>query len=540
MCLFRCTIASLMLLATAQAQSPVLPDAVRATADRITAAQLGKDLDFLASDELGGRNTPSPGFDRAAEFIAARLTKAGVKPLGDAGTYFQRYEMHESRVDTGATYLEVDGKKFAFGTDLVIRSFGGELSGALPAVYVGHGWSIPASSIDPYAGVEVKGKIVIAHGPRALPKGIEVRQIGRITPGASNVVTEAARRGAAGVIYIPQASALENWEPMTRQSLSRKELMPSVPSAYAAASSTSVLLSRAATEALFAGERVAGGELLSRGDAADYPASFDLAKKVTLHVAAATTVHRPYNVVGLVEGSDPVLKDEYLTVESHLDGAVGTRTVDGDAIYNSADDNASGSAANLSIAELMMAGPRPKRSIIFIWDSGEEQGLWGTRHFVAHPPVPLDRVVAHVNIDMIGANRAPGSPDVAETRVTGPNEVLLIGPGVLSERVSALLDQVNQAYLKITFNRDWDKAESEFFYPRTDAGPFLERGVLTVGFTTGIHGRYHLPSDEAKTLDPAKMESIARTVFVSVWALADVAERPRIDKTIPQTVPRYR
>ena len=170
--LFRFTIASLMLLATAQAQSPVLPDAVRATADRITAAQLGKDLAFLASDELGGRNTPSPGFDRAAEFIAARLTKAGVKPLGDAGTYFQRYEMHESRVDTGATYLEVDGKKFAFGTDLVIRSFGGELSGALPAVYVGHGWSIPASSIDPYAGVEVKGKIVIAHGPRALACGM--------------------------------------------------------------------------------------------------------------------------------------------------------------------------------------------------------------------------------------------------------------------------------------------------------------------------------------------------------------------------------
>ena len=117
---------------------------------------------------------------------------------------------------------------------------------------------------------------------------------------------------------------------------------------------------------------------------------------------------------------------------------------------------------------------------------------------------------------------------------------MLIGPGVLSERVSALLDQVNQAYLKITFNRDWDKAGERVLLPANRRRPVPRTRHPDVGFTTGIHGRYHLPSDEAKALDPAKMESIARTVFVSVWALADAAERPRIDKTIPQTVPRYR
>jgi Zn-dependent M28 family amino/carboxypeptidase len=235
-----------------------------------------------------------------------------------------------------------------------------------------------------------------------------------------------------------------------------------------------------------------------------------------------------------------VLKSEYITIESHLDGAVGIRTVDGDRIYNSADDNASGSAANLAIAEMMMAGPRPKRSLIFIWDSGEEQGLWGTRHFVGNPPVPLDRIVAHINIDMIGATRRPGSPDASENRVTGPNAVRLIGPGVLSTTADALLERVNREYLKLEFDRQWDSADSEFFYPRTDAGPFLERSILTIGFTTGIHGRYHLPADEAPALDPKNMEAIARTVFASAWALADTAERPRIDKPIPATVPRYR
>jgi Zn-dependent M28 family amino/carboxypeptidase len=312
-----------------------------------------------------------------------------------------------------------------------------------------------------------------------------------------------------------------------------------VPSAYAAAPATSVLLSTSAAEALFDGERIAAADLLARGDAADYPAPFALAKTVTLHIPADTIVHRPYNVVAILPGSDPALRAEYITVEAHLDGAVGTSTVDGDAIYNSADDNATGSAGMLSIAE-QMARSRPKRSLIFIWDSGEEQGLWGTRFFVSRPPVPLERIVAHFNIDMIGATKAPGGPDANEARVTGPNEVYLIGPQVLSQSASQLLDAVNGAYLKMQFNRDFDRADSEFFYPRTDAGPFLERGILTIGFTTGIHARYHLPSDEVRSLDRDKLAAVTRTAFVSIHALADAAERPRIDKEIPPLVPRYR
>jgi Zn-dependent M28 family amino/carboxypeptidase len=532
--------ALLLSIAAPDAQQRLLPDAVRAAADRITAEQLERDLAFLASDELLGRNTPSPGFDKAAAYIVQRLEKAGVRPLGDNGSFYQRYEMHESTVDTTAASLEIDGKRFAFGTDFVVRSFAGPLSGSMAVVCVGHGWVIPSKGIDPYAGMDVKGKLVLAHGPRAVPKGVEIQQIGRVSVGSSNVVAEAARRGAAGVLLIPQGVSEDDWTAMRSQGLSRKELVPPVPSAYAAAASTSLLLSRDAAETLLTGERIAGDELMKRGAASDYPASFELARQVTVMLPANTTIHRPYNVVALIEGSDPVLKHEYITIESHLDGAVGSREVDDDRIYNSADDNASGSAANLAIAEQMMQAPRPKRSLIFIWDSGEEQGLWGTRHFVGNPPVPLDRIVAHINIDMIGATKAPGSPDADEDRVAGPNEVMVIGPGALSSATDALIERVNREYLKLELDRRWDRPESEFFYPRTDAGPFLERGILTIGFTTGIHDRYHLPADEAQALDPKKMEAIARTVFATAWVLADAAERPRIDKPIPPTVPRYK
>lgn len=523
------------------ARQAALPAPVRAAADRITAEALARDLDYLSSDELKGRDSASPGFDRAAGYIVGRLGRAGLKPLGDDGTFLQHYTMRESQADTASAYLEVNGRRFRFGDDFLLRSFAGPLAGTLPVVYVGHGWTVPGQGIDPYAGVDVKGKIVLAHGPRALPKGVEIQQIGRISVGANTPFAEAQRRGAAGVIFIAQSSALEGWAQMRGQNAVQREVVPSVPSAYAAVPVTSLLLAPQATAALLEGERVDGAKLIALGDSADYPASFQLTRSVTVSIpASSTTDHRPYNVVALLEGSDPALRDEYITIESHLDGAVGSRTVDGDAIYNSADDNASGSAANLAIAEYLMTAPRPKRSIVFIWDSGEERGLWGTRYFVHRPPVPLEKIVAHINIDMIGANRAPGSPDASATGTTGPNEVYLIGPGVLSAQVDALLEAVNQSYLNIRFNREHDRAESEFFYPRTDAGPFLERGILTVGFTTGIHARYHAPTDEAKYLDPKKMETIARTAFASAWMLADMSERPRIDKAIPATVPRYK
>jgi Zn-dependent M28 family amino/carboxypeptidase len=314
-----------------------------------------------------------------------------------------------------------------------------------------------------------------------------------------------------------------------------------VPSAYLATPTTSVLLGPHVTEALLGGEALDGRAALRAGDTGLYPAPFTLGKSVTVRiVASARTVLRPYNVVAKLEGSDPALRAEAVTIAAHLDGAVGTREVAGDRIYNSADDNASGSAALLSIAEQMARGPRPKRTVIFLWDSGEEQGLWGTRWFVHRPPVPLANIVAHVNVDMIGASRSVGGADAQSAEVTERGEVFVLGPKVLSASADALLDRVNGEYLKLRFNHSNDRVDSEYFYPRTDAGPFLERGILTIGFTTGNHARYHLPADEARHLDPVQMRDIARTILASAWALADASERPRIEQPLPPSVPKYK
>lgn len=533
--------AGVCVTAALAAQPAVLPPAVRAAAEAISMPQLAWDVAYLSSDALLGRNTPSPGFDAAAAYITERLARAGVEPLGDGGGFHQLYPLHESRVDTAGAHLEVGGRRLRFGDDFLLRSFAAPLDASVPVVYVGHGWTIPERGIDPYAGVDVRGKLVLAHGPRVLPRGVEIAQIGRVTPNARSPLDEAARLGAAGVLFITQASELVRWDALRGANTVRRELDPPVPSAYAAPRVTSLLLSPRATAALLDGEAVNGKAALGFEISGEYAASFQLKKPIAVRVPLASlTIHHPYNVVAVVRGHEDGVKDEVITVAAHLDGSVGTRAVDGDAIYNSADDNASGAAAMLAIAEQMAGGPRPRRSVIFIWDSGEEQGLWGTRHFVHAPPVPLGQIAAHVNIDMIGASRRPGSADARSAGVTEPNEVFVIGPGVLSATADALLERVNRAYLEMRFNRAYDRGDSEFFYPRTDAGPFLERGILTIGFTTGLHDRYHLPSDEARFLDPVQLHRVTRTVFASIWMLADAAERPGIDRTIPPTVPRHR
>jgi hypothetical protein len=523
-----------------QAQTAVLPPPVRSAAEAISQEQLAWDLAYLASDELRGRNTPSPGFDAAASYISARLAAAGLKPAGDDGTYRQHYEMRESSVDTAAASLTIGGETFVLGRDFLMRSWAAPVAGELSVVYVGNGWVIPDRNIDPYAGIDVRGKLILAHGPRAAAD-VGVQQIGRTPVGAEAPFTAGAKRGALGILFIPDASDLVRWNESRGANTTRRELEPPVPSAYAATPITSVLLSPPVVKAL--AEREASDAFTSAlADRASgtTQTALPLKTSVTLRLpAAATTVYRPYNVVALLEGSDAALKGQAVTVFAHLDGAVGTRSVNGDEIYNSADDNASGSAALLSIAEQMAKAPRPKRTVVFVWDSGEEQGLWGTRWFVHSPPVPLADIVAHFNVDMIGASRRSGSADARSERVTERHEVFLIGPQTLSRQASVLLDRLNDEYLKLRFNRTSDTPQSEFFYPRTDAGPFLERGILTIGFTTGIHDRYHLPADQAGALDPVQMHAIARTVLASIWLFADAAERPRIDQPMPKGVPRY-
>jgi hypothetical protein len=505
--------------------------AIRAAAATITADAVSRDAAHLASDALRGRLTPSPGLDSAREFVAARLASLGIAPRGDDGTYFQWYTVRTAALDSTSTRASVGSRELTYGEDFVVTSLVtlGAVEGDV--VYLGSGIRAPKLGLDPYATIDVRGKWLLVHGMNALPAGQTRQTLG--TPGVdwTTAMDEARARGALGLLALPTPAVLNGWRTTRNRAVTGRDLDPAVGRAYSAYPLPRLSIAPAVLDAILAGQRTTSSEMLRADSTRDFPAPF-IAGRFRVDLNGTVGSFRAANVVGMIEGSDPARAEEWIAIVSHLDGAVGRGvTPDGDSIYNAADDNASGSAGTLAIARALMTGPRPKRPIMVVWDSGEEVGLWGTRH-LAYGPLG-ERLVAMVNVDMIGGTKAPGTNVPGEEELAGPGEVFISGPGplstVLSGHVQAALDEYGYA----TARREFDVPESQFFYPRTDSSPFLENGIPVVQFFTGLQPRYHRQTDEVRYLDPAKMEAVSRQVYVTLWHIANGEARPRWDKPTP-------
>ncbi len=221
---------------------------------------------------------------------------------------------------------------------------------------------------------------------------------------------------------------------------------------------------------------------------------------------------RAPNVVGLVEGSDPVLKGQYLVFSAHMDHVGVGQPVGGDSIYNGADDNASGTAAVMALAEAFARSKeRPRRSIIFLTVSGEEEGLWGSAYFASHTPVPIDSIVADLNIDMIGRNWR-------DTIVAIGREHSDLGPTVA--RIAAAHPELRMATIA-------DPWPNENFYYRSDHYNFARRGVPALFFFSGTHADYHGPDDEIGKIDFEKETRIVRLLYHFGSEVANAANKPQ-------------
>jgi hypothetical protein len=222
---------------------------------------------------------------------------------------------------------------------------------------------------------------------------------------------------------------------------------------------------------------------------------------------------RAPNVVGILRGSDPRLRDTYVVFSAHMDHVgVGTPDASGDSIYNGADDDASGTSAVVEVAEAFASLPeKPKRSLIFLTVSGEEKGLLGSQHFAAHPPVPVRSIVANINIDMIGRN--------------APDTVVAIGREYTSLGEQAQRVATQRPELKLTVAPDLWPAEQLFF--RSDHFSFASKDIPAIFFFAGLHGDYHKPSDEVEKIDPDKAARIARLIYYLGSAIAEAPEPPQ-------------
>jgi Zn-dependent M28 family amino/carboxypeptidase len=288
---------------------------------------------------------------------------------------------------------------------------------------------------------------------------------------------------------------------------------------------------------LFQGERRNATSLFDAIYSNSLPESFALNadKKLTLKVKIKSDSLSTQNVVAIFEGSDPVLKNEYVAMGAHYDHVGIGIPVNGDAIYNGADDDGSGTTALLAMAEALAKAPqRPKRSVLFVWHAGEEKGLWGSRYFTDNPTVPLDKVVTQLNIDMIGRSKKEGDLGLLNKDLTGPNAIYVIGSRMMSTELGELVTNVNQQYLNLTYDYRYDDPNdpNRFFF-RSDHFNYARKGIPIAFFFDGEHEDYHRPGDSVDKIDFQKMEKVARTIYLTLWEVANRPLRPIVDKQLP-------
>jgi hypothetical protein len=504
--------------------------------ETISAAQLKSYLSFIASDEMEGRDTPSRGLDTTAKFLAMNLERWGFKPAGDDGTFFQRIVLRRDQLEGARSSAEINGRKFAFGEDFIPNAVGATISG--PLVYAGHGWVVKSKNIDAYQGVDVKDKIVVVYG-EGFPKGITRADLtGRAGDNWANPSAYARSHGAKAVISIPDPGIVLRWD----QARQRAETVAGrpVPERFTSQSGPAVPLiwvSAKMANALFEGEQFDAATLMDREQKGEATPAFALSptKQVNFMIAVKTEKPPTQNVVAVWEGTDPVLKNEYVAIGAHYDHVGIGNPVNGDAVYNGADDDGSGTTALLAMAEALgRAKQRPKRSILFVWHCGEEKGLWGSRYFTEYPTIPLAQIVTQINIDMIGRSKKEGDTNSRNANLSGPNQIYVIGSKMMSTELGELSESVNKSFLNLQYDYRYDDpSDPNRFFFRSDHYNYARKGIPIIFFFDGVHEDYHRPGDEPQKIDYQKMEKVARTIYLTLWEVANRPVRPKVDKQLP-------
>jgi Zn-dependent M28 family amino/carboxypeptidase len=285
------------------------------------------------------------------------------------------------------------------------------------------------------------------------------------------------------------------------------------------------------------GEAQSAAGIFNASYESEMPAPFLLrsTKSMNINILSSYETVPTQNVVAVWEGTDPVLKEEYVALGAHYDHVGICAPGTADPICNGADDDGSGTTALLSMAEALAKAPtRPKRSVLFVWHCGEEKGLWGSRYFTEYPTVPLDRIVTQINIDMIGRSKTADDTNERDKELTGPESIYLIGSTMMSTELGELVDTVNKSYLNIGYDRRYDDpGDTNRFFYRSDHFNYARKGIPIIFFFDGVHQDYHRPGDSPDKIDYQKMERVTRTVYMTLWEVANRPTRPKVDKPLP-------
>ena len=500
-------------------------------------------LTYLASDALQGREVFTEGYGMAATYVSDHLASWGVKPLGDEGTFLQSVKQRTYKVARRSSVtIRAGGRSQTFRhgdhVSFPLESGGSQKLEFSSFILVSESRLAGRTAADIAHRQDLRGKLVIYLPEQA---GSSLR---RDAAGEDlDLPTVMVRRlGAAAVItFIPEPpprrtarGTSDSGEVQTSQLTTvRRVDGPVAPSITA---DENVL------DFMFSGGGEPFSALRARASQAEpLPATSGPAVTVTFSVDNTfdvTSTQLTENVVGMVEGSDPALKDTYVIFGAHLDHvgyARGTEAkgkvnnpIAEDRIWNGADDNGSGSVGLLGLARTFATGPRPRRSVVFVWHAGEETDLIGSRYMVSFPVVSLDRVQAMFNIDMIGRNR--------DNRSSEENTVYVIGADRISTDLHNALVETNRALARpMTLNFEFnDPADVESFYTRSDHYSYAAMGIPVAFFFCGTHDDYHANSDTADRILYPKLLRVADLIYRVGFRVADAPQGLERDRRGPR------
>jgi hypothetical protein len=565
------------------ARSPAQPAGGPAS---ITSDELKEWLSYIASDQLQGRRVYTEGLGLAAAYIADHLKEWGVKPAGDEATYFQTVKvLGVNTTSRSSVTVTINGQSRTFkdGEGVTFsKNQGGKQTITAPAEFAGAGLSVPELNQDDYKGRDAKGKVVVYLGR---PQDVSFRTLASRGRSAVEVRHAVAAIGPIGGGFgrggrqggpNPQAAGAPAGEPTTPQSPRDQQPAPATPPAGGGRGGGNqiygdfqtvqrldtktppvIMASDEFFDYVFGAVGLKYADLKAKADKRE-----PLSNVALKGVSIAIDVDADYdimqtrltrNVVGVVEGTDAQLKDTYVLFGAHYDhigyqeitppsgrgfgggnapGGCTGQTRDtpkaGDIVNNGADDDGSGTVAVMALARAFALGPKPKRSVMFVWHAGEEAGLLGSRYMADYPEVPLDKVAAQLNIDMIGRNRCDERSEA--------NTVYIVG----SDRISTELHNVNEdanASLAIPMKLDYelnDPSDPESIYTRSDHYSYASKGIPIIFYTTGLHRDYHYLTDEVGKIEFPKMTRIAQLVYATGWKVANLDHFPARDNKGPR------
>ncbi len=485
------------------AQSVPTPAAIATIREQ----DLRRDLFAMAGDAMRGREAGTLDEMRASMWTAEQLRSIGVQPLGEDGTYFQWFNMRRTRVSTVGSTVRIGGKSFELWSDITPAS---NTVGDVVAttVFVGDGRD---STIDVRGRVAVVTLVPTSQGTRSTINTPEYRAVRQGITVQANAL---ARRGAAAVIVVADSIG--------------ETVFDAVAKLQSRGAYTVIGGANRFAPVGRGGGRGAGAGRGGQAQAQPVPILFahrgallqlrESGQGAEIHLRSERFDTPSVNIIGVVRGTDPVLRNEYVVFSSHQDHDGVRFAIDGDSIWNGADDNGSTSVALFAIARAWVKQPS-KRSALFIYHGAEERGLLGSVWHAGNPVVPLSSMAAVLNGDMIGRNH----PDTASLLGSQP-------PHRNSTTLVQMAFDANNRTAKFVVDSLWDRpSHPEGFYFRSDHAPYARLNVPALFFTSTLHPDYHTPRDDPERIDYGKLTRMTKWMYLTGWIVANTRARPAID-----------